>query len=419
MVRLATGVAGGMLAEGGRRLASGESPKASELLITPGNLRRVTDQLASLRGAAMKVGQLLSMDAGDLLPAELADILARLRQDAQPMPHSQARKTLNKAWGKNWEGNLQHFDWLPIAAASIGQVHRVVDSNAEQLAVKVQYPGISRSIDSDVDNVATLLRISRLLPEAIDIGGLLDEAKRQLHQETDYLREAKYISRFRDLLSGDARFHVPEVNAQLTRRTVLAMSLAGGVPVESLDGYPQSLRDTVATRLVELAFRELFDFRLVQTDPNFANFRYDQAHDQLILLDFGATRRYPKPIGDAYRRLFRAARDTDRDGISKAAHHIGYFADGIEADQLETVIGLFVMATEPLRHAGPYDFAASGLAMRLADAGMKLSMEQDYWHTPPANSLFLHRKLGGLYLLAARLNARVDIGALMAPYIQS
>lgn len=162
---LAGGVAGNMLAEGARQFAQGKRPKIHDLLLTPANARRVADQLAQLRGAAMKVGQLLSMDAGELLPPELAGILSRLRADAIPMPMSQVVAALNANWGEGWDRHFQQFSFTPTAAASIGQVHFAQRKDGRHLAIKIQYPGVRQSIDSDVDNVASLLRVSGLLPE--------------------------------------------------------------------------------------------------------------------------------------------------------------------------------------------------------------------------------------------------------------
>lgn len=166
---LAGGVAGNMLAEGARKFAQGKRPQLHQLLLTPANARRVANQLAQLRGAAMKVGQLLSMDAGELLPPDLADILSRLRADAIPMPMSQVVNVLDANWGEGWDRHFTQFSFTPTAAASIGQVHFGQRKDGRKLAVKIQYPGIRRSIDSDVDNVATLLRVSGLLPKSLDI----------------------------------------------------------------------------------------------------------------------------------------------------------------------------------------------------------------------------------------------------------
>ncbi|MFY8195288.1 MAG: AarF/UbiB family protein, partial [Novosphingobium sp.] len=160
--QLAGGVAGGVLAEGARRLARGEAPRLSDMLLTPGNAKRVADQLSRLRGAAMKLGQMISMDAGDVLPREMTEILSRLRESAHFMPPAQLEKVLAAEWGAGWRAQFRSFGAQPIAAASIGQVHRAVLPDGRVLAIKVQYPGIARSIDADVDNVATLLRVSGL-----------------------------------------------------------------------------------------------------------------------------------------------------------------------------------------------------------------------------------------------------------------
>lgn len=414
---LATGVAGGMLAEGARQLAAGKRPKARDLVLTPANARRVADQLAQLRGAAMKVGQLMSMDAGNLLPPELAEILARLREDARTMPMSQVVQVLETHWGKGWEQGFERFSFTPCAAASIGQVHRAHTHDGQELAIKLQYPGVRQSIDSDVDNVATLLRVSGLLPKALDLAPLLAEAKRQLHEEADYRREAESLDSFGRLLADEADFVLPRALTALTRSDILAMTWVDGAAVESLTDAAQPLRDRIASLLIGLLFRELFEFRLIQTDPNFANYRFDAASGRLVLLDFGATRPYAEPVVEAYRRLMAGTISGDRAAMSEAAQAIGYFQDDIHAHQREAVIDLFEIACEPLRHPGAYDFGTSDLALRLRDAGLKLSMERDFWHTPPADALFLHRKLGGLYLLAARLRARVNVSGLVAPYL--
>ena len=414
---LATGVAGGMLAEGARQLASGRRPQIGDLLLTPANARRVADRLAELRGAAMKVGQILSMDAGDLLPPQLAEILARLRADARPMPMSQVVGVLDANWGSGWDRHFARFSFAPVAAASIGQVHVGETRDGQRLAVKIQYPGVRRSIDSDVDNVATLLRVSGLLPRGLDVAPLLDEAKRQLHAEADYLHEAANLGRFGALLAGERDLAVPAVHGALTTPSVLAMSWLDGEPVESLVDAPQALRDRIATQLFLLLFREIFEFRLVQTDPNFANYRYDAVQGRLVLLDFGATRAYRVPVVDAYRRLIAAAVAGNRAAMSAAAQAIGYFKAGIAERQRDNVLDIFACACLPLRHEGPFDFGRSDVAARLRDAALALGTAEDAWHTPPVDAMFLHRKAGGLYLLAARLGARVDVRALSQRFV--
>ena len=417
MGTLATGLAGGMLAEGARQWSQGQRPSARDLLLTPGNAKRVAGQLAQLRGAAMKVGQLLSMDAGELLPPALGEILATLRSDARPMLIGQVDDVLTAGWGSGWDERFSQFSFTPLAAASIGQVHRATAKDGRDLTIKIQYPGIRQSIDSDVDNVGTLLRISGLLPRSMDLAPLLLQAKAQLHEEADYLREADCLRQYAGLLADRPEYLLPAVYTDWTTENILTMGYVGGAAIESLSSAPQTERDRIVSLLMELLFRELFEFHLIQTDPNFANYQLERATGRIILLDFGATRAYPRATVDAYRQLMRGALRSDRHAIGEAAQSIGYFGDAIHAHQREAVVALFDTACEPLREAGAYDFANSNLAARIRDAGMALSMEHGHWHTPPADALFLHRKLGGLYLLATRLQARVPVQRLALPFL--
>lgn len=414
---LASGVASGMLAEGARQLAQGKRPALSDLLLTPGNVQRVANQLSQLRGAAMKVGQLLSMDAGDLLPRELSDILSRLRSDAHPMPMSQLVAVLNESWGKGWEGRFERFSFTPLAAASIGQVHAAQGKDGQRLAIKVQYPGVRESISSDVDNVATLLSISGLLPKGMDVAPLLEEAKRQLQDEADYLKEAEHLRHFHQLLADSPDFLVPRAYTEFSSPTILVMSFVDGVAMESLEHAPQAERDRIIALLFGLLMREVFEFQCVQTDPNFANYRYQRDTGRMVLLDFGATRRYARNSTEAFRRLLIAGLREDRAAITDAALAVGYFQPETLPRHRALLTDLIAQACEPLRHQGAYDFAASDLAVRLRDAGWKLGADRDFWGTPPVEVLFLHRKMGGLYLLAAKLKARVDVRSLFEPYL--
>ncbi|MEB8431906.1 AarF/ABC1/UbiB kinase family protein [Cocleimonas sp. KMM 6892] len=417
---LATGVAGGMLAEGARQLAKGNRPNTRDMLLTPANAKRVADQLAQLRGAAMKVGQLLSMDTGDLLPEELTQILSRLRSDAKPMPFSQLTKILHDNWGEGWNKSFKQFSFEPIAAASIGQVHSAYTKDGRHLAFKIQYPGVRESISSDVDNVATLLRVSGLIPKEVDFKPLLDEAKIQLQLEADYALEGKWIQTYTKLLENESDYELPEYYPDYSTENILAMSFVGGDQVETLgQKINQEQRNRVVSLLMSLLFKEIFEFKLVQTDPNFANYQYDIESEKLILLDFGATREYSSKISSAYRSLMQGAIEENRDAMEQAATDIGFFQEFIQQPQREAVLDLFETACEPLTFNGEYDFGTSNLAKRIRESGMALSTQQNYWHTPPADALFLHRKLAGLYLLAAKLKARVNMHQLFLPYMDS
>jgi len=415
---MATGVAGNMLMAGARQLAQGKRPNLSDLLLTPANALKITQQLAQMRGAAMKVGQLISMDAGDPLPPELATILGRLRSDAHAMPLRQVQAVLTANWGAKWQQRFEPFSFAPIAAASIGQVHRAKTLDGRELAIKIQYPGVRKSIASDVNNVASLLRMTGLLPDTLDIAPLLAEAKRQLREEADYQAEGRHLQRFGQLLADSPEFVVPALHADLTTKNVLAMSFVEGVPVESMVGAPQAVRDRIVRLLAGLLFRELFEFGLMQTDPNFANYRFDPASQRVILLDFGATRAFAPGFVLACRQLMVAALAGDRPALRQAAIQMGYFDADAQVKHQTAVLDMMQMALTPLRQAGDFDFANTDLTQRLRQAGMALGAERDFWHIPPIDTLFLQRKLGGLYLLAARLKARVNVRQLVQPFFK-
>ena len=416
--RLAGGVASGMLGEGARRLARGERPRMRDLVLTPGNVGRLADRLSHLRGAAMKLGQMISMDAGDLLPPELAAILAQLRSQAHRMPPEQLRRVLDSEWGPDWRRRFARFNATPIAAASIGQVHRATLPDGRELAIKVQYPGVRESIDSDVDNVATLLRVSGVLPRELDLAPLLTEAKRQLHEEADYEREAAQMTRFADWLDGHTDYVVPRPLPELTTARVLAMDFIDGIPIEALADAPQEQRDAAMRDLMALVLREMFEFGAMQTDPNFANYRFQLDAGRLVLLDFGAARDVDPATAQGYRSLLSAGLSGDRDAVREAARAAGFLGEAAVARHRPLVDRMIDIVVTEMSRPGPFDFGDRGFVEVLREQGMEMAADRSTWHIPPVETLFVQRKVSGTALLAARLEARVDVRKLVRPYLQ-
>lgn len=416
--RLAGGVASGMLGEGARRLARGERPRMRDLVLTPGSVGRLADRLSHLRGAAMKLGQMISMDAGDLLPPELAAILAQLRSQAHRMPPEQLRRVLDSEWGPDWRRRFSRFNATPIAAASIGQVHRATLPDGRELAIKVQYPGVRESIDSDVDNVATLLRVSGVLPRELDLAPLLTEAKRQLHEEADYEREATQMTRFADWLDGHTDYVVPRPLPELTTARVLAMDFIDGIPIEALADAPQEQRDAAMRDLMALVLREMFEFGAMQTDPNFANYRFQPDAGRLVLLDFGAARDVDPATAQGYRSLLSAGFSGDRDAVREAARAAGFLGEAAVARHRALVDRMIDIVVTEMNRPGPFDFGDRGFVEVLREQGMEMAADRSTWHIPPVETLFVQRKVSGTALLAARLEARVDVRELVRPYLE-
>ncbi len=414
--RLAGGLAAGVLHEGTRQLLQGQRPHPGDLLLTPANAHRLSEHLSEMRGAVMKIGQLISMDSGQLLPEPLSEALARLRDDAHPMPLGEVAQVLNQAWGRGWEQQFRRFSFTPLAAASIGQVHQAELKSGRRLAIKIQYPGISESIDSDVENLGRILKLFRQLPSTLDLAPLLEEAKQQLHLEADYRHEAELLRRYTDAISGDDRFVTPSVITALTTPQVLSMDFLDGVPIDDLAQHSAHERERVAALLLELALRELFEWGLVQTDPNFSNYRYAQGSMQVQLLDFGAVRGYSIERRESLRKLIASCLEQDESGMAEAARSVGYLSTEDPPEYRDQVMALLGLVSEPLRQPS-YRFGSTDLVSRMSRLLVKIRLEGEYGRLPPPDVLFLHRKLGGLYLLLVRLRAHVPVRELVRKYL--
>jgi predicted unusual protein kinase regulating ubiquinone biosynthesis (AarF/ABC1/UbiB family) len=407
----------GTAAEGVRRYVRGESRGIGNALLSAPNARRLASRLARLRGAAMKIGQLISLQGEDLLPPEFAEALAVLRAQASPMPQEQLRRVLGREYGTGWEARFRQFDYEPVAAASIGQVHRAKARDGRDLALKIQYPGVARSIASDVDNVAVLLRLFNLLPVDLDVAAIAVEAKRQLSQEADYLSEGRFLKTYAELVADEPALLVPRVHWDLTTPRVMAMDFVEGEPLDVLENAPQKRRDSIGALLERLMFRELFEFRVMQTDPNFANYLYQPESGRVALLDFGATQRLDPALVAHYARITRSVIDNDRRGVADEAIQIGYAGPGDSPERLRAVVEVVLLACEPLRHAGRYDFPDSDLPSRVHALVFDLAFRRGLLRAPPPATMFLHRKLVGSFLLLARIGARVDARALVLPLL--
>ena len=391
----------------------------AQLLLTPANTLRLTDGLSHLRGAALKLGQMLSMDTGLVLSDELTAILGRMRDDARHMPPKQLQTVLNVEWGAGWHKRFARLEVRPFAAASIGQVHLATTHDGRELAIKVQYPGVRASIDSDVDNMAALLRLPGLVPGGMDLAPLMAEAKNQLHAEADYLAEAQHLTRFGALLAGSDTFVLPELHTDLCTPQVLAMTYLDSEPLESLIHAPQAVRDRVAAALFDLVLRELFVFGAMQTDPNLANYRYEPKTGRIVLLDFGAVQPIAHDLVSNFRTLARVALDGAANETRAAMLHIGYFGPDTASHHQKLIMAMFEVAMAPLRQTDPFDFGCSDLLERLRDMGLAIGNDRELAHVPPATTLFLHRKIGGMYLMAARLRARVALRPMVEVYCNS
>ncbi|KAF1534093.1 Atypical kinase COQ8B, mitochondrial, partial [Eudyptes schlegeli] len=329
-------------------------------------------------------------DASFLSP-QLQRIFERVRQSADFMPRWQTTQVLAEELGPGWREKMSAFEETPFAAASIGQVHLGVLRDGTEVAVKIQYPGIARSIRSDVDNLLSLLKMSVALPEGLFADKSLQVLQRELEWECDYRREADCARTFgwggvswggwgvsprllqppppppfltsRRLLRDDPFFSVPRVVDELTASRVLAMELGNGVPLDRCRDLPQDLRDQASRPL------------------------------RRVCLGCGGV-----PV-------IRAAADGDRAKVLQKSRDLK-FLTGFETEAFEVAhVDAVMILGEAFSGGQPFDFGGQGTARRVQ--ALLPVMLRHRLAPPPEQTYSLHRKMAGAFLACARLGGRV------------
>ncbi|KAG8511376.1 Atypical kinase COQ8B, mitochondrial [Galemys pyrenaicus] len=432
---LAVGLGLGALAElakkslpGGQLQSEGGSHPGASPFLSEANAERIVQTLCTVRGAALKLGQMLSIQDNSFISPQLQRIFERVRQSADFMPRWQMlvsapgwaageptagqqscspppQRVLEEELGRDWQAKVASLEEVPFAAASIGQVHQGVLRDGTEVAVKIQYPGVAQSIQSDVQNLLAVLKMSVALPEGLFAEQSLQALQQELAWECDYLREAACAQNFRQLLADDPFFRVPAVIKDLCTTRVLGMELAGGVPLDQCQGLSQDIRNEICYQLLRLCLRELFEFRFMQTDPNWANFLYDASSHQVTLLDFGASREFGTEFTDHYIEVVMAAANGDRDQVLQKSRDLK-FLTGFETKAFSDAhVEAVMILGEPFASQGPYDFGAGDTARRVQ--GLIPVLLQHRLRPPPEETYALHRKLAGAFLACARLQARI------------
>ncbi|XP_076292722.1 ubiquinone biosynthesis protein COQ8, mitochondrial [Lasioglossum baleicum] len=408
---LGLGLGVGTVAEYTRRTLGFKKQSLGEtfdsMFLTKANAERIVSTLCKVRGAALKIGQILSIQDETVISPELQKIFERVRQSADFMPAWQVEKVLGGELGHDWRNKLATFEEKPFAAASIGQVHHGTLLNGQDVAIKIQYPGVAMGIESDVENLVGVMKVWNIFPKGMFIDNLVEVANRELAWEVDYVREAECTRRYKKFMEPYMEYCVPGVIDELSTKQVFTTELVGGIPVDKCINLDMETREHICRLIMRLCLKELFVFRYMQTDPNWSNFFYNTDTRQLVLLDFGACREYDKSFMDKYIRVIYAASEGDRNTILNLSREMG-FLTGYESKIMEEahVDAVMVLGQVFDKNHKYYDFGGQDVTNKMQS--LVPTILDNRLCPPPEEIYSLHRKLSGIFLLCAKLQVKIN-----------
>lgn len=399
-------------------------------------VKSFTSEIEKLKGGVMKAGQLLSIYGEHFFPEEINRVLKKLQSDSQPVAFKEMEKVLKKSLGKEIY-ELIDVDPEPIGAASIGQVHKAV-VRGEKRALKIQYPGISKSIDSDLRTIRSFMTLTKLFPDPGKFEEIYKEIREMIHRESDYTRELRSLSRYRELIAEIPGLDLPKAYPEYSSPKVLCMDLVGGRRFDDplVKGLSQERRNRLGVSLLTLLFKEIFEWRSVQTDPHVGNFLvqikedgYNQ--DKIILLDFGAVRNLPKTYVDNFRKLALASIQRDGEGVIRSAITLGFLHDDDPKTMKDLFVKIVLKGTEPFqeKYEGEsydgsvfsekdYDWAEhkvmDDLAILAKDAIFSFK-----FRAPPREAIFVDRKLVGTSTILRTLGVKYGPRKIALKYLQN
>ncbi|MFS8151691.1 ABC1 kinase family protein [Vreelandella titanicae] len=359
--------------------------------------------LSELKGPAMKLAQIMSQ-WDDLLPPDLAEELARLQRQAEPMPWPRIHEALVQQYG-----DIDHYfsevEERPFASASMGQVHRATTHEGETVVLKVQYPGLAEVLESDLIQVRRIMRLGRWfkVPQA-RLDALFEELAESLRGELDYHAEADALARYRERYKDDPRLVIPEPLPALSGPHVLAMRYVEGAPLRELAEADDTTRQGIAETLADWITQELFTYGELHADPHAGNFAAD-AQGRLVIYDLGAVIAVPDARIKAMMQLLDATLKHDPMGMDEALMQMG----GRQGQGAP--LALYRESAEciaPLFEPGEQDFSDVRVHRRLRELTPKVWAAMDRLQ-PPAETLLLSRALNGHYWNLVRLGARLNM----------
>lgn len=386
-----------------------KKPDLRSALVSKKNVTATVNTLKNLRGAAMKFGQLMSMDESIILSPDLAAVFAQLRSSGYSMTPSQLKKILNQNWGDGWLRNFKHFEVRPFAAASIGQVHKATLKSGEIVAIKVQFPGVRQSIDNDLSSLKFIMKTSGMLPAKFPLDYYISQCGDLLKRETDYELEAINITRFSEFLKSNDKLNVPKVYHQLSTQETLTMSFFEGRELSSKMAYDQSSINEISLSLLELLLNEIFTFKLVQTDPNLANFLLSEGDNSLCILDFGACCQVSEATHELYKDLLNVALTLDANKIKSFLEDKNFIPKDASSEGTKFFDRIISIAINETSQNEFFDFQQSKVFEIITEEDLNLYFELIPSSLFGSDFIFIQRKIFGLILFFRAIGAKLPL----------
>lgn len=420
MGELASQVGSSYLWNSIRRPFLSRSDQDRELLETHiRNAQRIVESSTHLRGAFMKLIQMLSMRQ-DLLPGEALDVLKATQSSVPPMNYSTISDQIRREIGKRPEQIFAKFDQTAFAAASLGQVHRATTRDGRDVAVKVQYPGVEKTVEQDLRNLKMLLMtlqaIGRdVMRQKIDCNAVYQELEERLREELDYVREARNMTEFGHLLADDPEIMIPSVVKELSSRRVLTMTYLDGYPLADAMGpeVDLELRTWVAHKAHAMVWRQILEFGVLHTDFHPGNYVVSY-HPRLGILDFGSIRRFAPAVRKAYLKVARGIVDLDDRAIGIGMQQLGWIERGQDPAPMVEIIHVLFEPMMVEREFDPAEYDSVAKATRVGEIAFEHRL-----YNSPAHSVFLLRALIGLEGIMRRLAVKANYREIFRECVES
>lgn len=411
-------IAGKAMTNGIKSINSDEEQKAqrrAELMKEVGI--QIADTLGEMKGAVMKVGQIASQYK-DVFPPEVAKALEKLQRSAPPMPFDVIKKQIEKELGKPIDELYASFEETAFAAASIGQVHKATLLSGEKVVVKVQYPNVDESCESDLKQVRMALRLTGVLKIDKDLqNAIFEEMQHSLYDELDYTKEAHNLEVFGTFHQQvDTGLIIPSVYKSHSSRRVLTLSEEMGESIETASTWSDDIKTTIADRLYLMTASQLFFLRRIHSDPHAGNFAFRENGD-VVVYDFGSTRTYSEEDVKHFQMLARHGFKGDVTALEQDLISLG-----LRRDNDKTVPGEFyqqwldIMLPAIVKNE-LFDFGQSTVHLQIVEQ-LKVSMK--YWDCfhPSATTMMAERTIAGVYWNLVSLKAKANFYDVSKQYFE-